>query len=56
MSAQNQYRSPICVLFLPRPVIWNVVLLELLSNMIRRWNVGSTVAGDRMSAGVKGQT
>lgn len=56
MSIRTWYRFPMYVLFLPWSVIRNVVLLELLSNMIRRWNVGSTVAGDRMSAGVKGQT
>ena len=44
MSAQNQDRSPIYVLFLPRPVIWNVVLLELLGDVIRRRHVGSAVA------------
>jgi len=44
MSAQNQGRPPIYVLLLPRPVIWNVVLLEFLGDVIRRWHVGSAVA------------
>ena len=35
------------VLFLPGSVIWNVVLLELLSDMVRRWHVGSAVAENR---------
>jgi hypothetical protein len=46
MSMQSQDWSPIYVLLLPRSVIWNVVLLELLSNMVRRWHVGSAVAED----------
>ena len=45
MSIRTWCRFPMYVLFLPWSVIRNVVLLELLSNMIRRWNVGSTVAG-----------
>jgi len=46
MSAQNQDWFPIYVLLLPRPVIWNVVLLELLGNVVRRWHIGSAVAKD----------
>jgi hypothetical protein len=47
VSVQSQSWFPLHVLFLSRPVVWDVVLLELLSNMVRRWRVGAAVAGDR---------
>jgi len=47
MSAQNQDWPPIYVLFLPRPVIRNVVLLKFLGDVVRRWHIGSAVAKNR---------
>ena len=46
MSTQNQDWLPIYVLLLSRPVIWDVVLLELLGNVVRRRHVSSAVAKD----------
>ena len=47
MSAQSPNRIPIYALLLPRPVVWDVVLLELLGNMVRCWHVGSAITEDR---------
>ena len=46
MNMGNQGWFQIHVLLLPWSVIWNVVLLELLSNMVRRWHICSAVAED----------